>query len=172
TEALQREGYSSPAHTYSWGASAGGLLVGATLNLRPDLFNGVIAQVPFVDVINTMLDATIPLTTAEYDEWGDPRKKADYEYILQYSPYDNVRKARYPHLLVTAGLHDSQVQYWEAAKWVARIRKENPGSDRLVLLKTDLDSGHGGKAGRFQRLDLTADILSFLVGLERGLLEN
>jgi oligopeptidase B len=146
------------------GGSAGGLLVGAVLNRRPELFCGAVAQVPFVDVLTTMLDASLPLTTGEYDEWGDPRQAQFYDCILSYSPYDNVVAQAYPHLLVLAGLHDSQVQYWEPAKWVARLRARKT-DDRLLLLKTDLEAGHSGASGRFKRWRETAFIYSFLLRL-------
>ena len=146
------------------GGSAGGLLMGAVINMRPDLFHGVVAQVPFVDVMTTMLDTSIPLTTGEYDEWGDPNRKEDYEYMLSYSPYDNVTEQAYPHLLVTTGLHDSQVQYWEPAKWVAKLRRMKTGGNRL-LLKTNMDAGHGGASGRFRRYKELAFIYTFLLDL-------
>ena len=146
------------------GGSAGGLLMGAVINMRPELFKGVIAAVPFVDVVSTMLDDTIPLTTGEYDEWGNPNIKAQYEYILSYSPYDNVAEKAYPHLLVTAGLHDSQVQYWEPAKWVAKLR-ELKTDQNLLLMKTDMEAGHGGKTGRFKRFEDTAFEYAFLMDL-------
>ena len=165
TEHLHAKGTSTPAHTYAMGGSAGGLLVGAVMNLRPDLYQGIVAQVPFVDVVTTMLDASIPLTTAEYDEWGNPNDKAAYAYIKSYSPYDNVAAKAYPNVLVTTGLHDSEVQYWEPAKWVARLRKLNTGAS-LVLLKTEMAAGHGGKSGRFERLKLWALQYAFLLRLE------
>ena len=156
--------YTSPARLFAMGGSAGGLLLGAVLNLRPDLFHGAVAQVPFVDVVTTMLDESIPLTTGEYDEWGDPREARFYEYIRSYSPYDNVSARRYPHLLVMAGLHDSQVQYWEPAKWVARLRARK-ADDNLLLLRTNLDAGHGGASGRYERYRETALQYAFLLGL-------
>ena len=164
-EFLVGEGYTSPEHLYAQGGSAGGLLVGAVINLRPDLFHGAIAQVPFVDVITTMLDPSIPLTTSEYDEWGDPNVKEYYEYILAYSPYDNVEPKAYPHLLVTTGLHDSQVQYWEPAKWVARLRATKT-DDNLVLLKTNMEAGHGGTSGRLKGYKDTALEYAFILSLE------
>ncbi len=166
-EFLVREGRAGRARIYGYGGSAGGLLIGAVANLRPDLFHGLVAAVPFVDVVTTMLDDTIPLTTFEYEEWGNPHVKADYDYMLAYSPYDNVRAADYPHLLVLAGLHDSQVQYWEPAKWVAKLRATAVGRNRL-LLKTDLEAGHGGASGRFKRHQDTALIYAFLLGLAAG----
>ena len=132
--------------------------------MRPDLFRGVVARVPFVDVITTMLDESIPLTTGEYDEWGDPNVKEYYDYILSYSPYDNIEPKNYPNLLVTTGLHDSQVQYWEPAKWVAKLRAMRTDDNRL-LLKTNMDAGHGGASGRFRRYEETATIYSFVLDL-------
>jgi oligopeptidase B len=159
-------GYTSPAMLYAQGGSAGGLLMGAVVNLRPDLFHGVVAQVPFVDVVTTMLDASIPLTTSEYDEWGNPNDSTYYRYILSYSPYDNVTRRAYPNLLVTTGLHDSQVQYWEPAKWVARLRALKTDGNRLVL-KTNMEAGHGGASGRYQRYRETAFVYAFLIDLAR-----
>ena len=156
--------FTSPEKLFALGGSAGGLLMGAVINMRPELFKGVIAAVPFVDVVSTMLDDTIPLTTGEYDEWGNPNIKAQYEYILSYSPYDNVAEKAYPHLLVTAGLHDSQVQYWEPAKWVAKLR-ELKTDQNLLLMKTDMEAGHGGKTGRFKRFEDTAFEYAFLMDL-------
>lgn len=167
TESLHAQGFSSPAHTYAMGGSAGGLLMGAVMNLRPDLYRGIVAQVPFVDVVTTMLDASIPLTTAEYDEWGNPNQKAAYDYIKAYSPYDNVAAKAYPNLMVTTGLHDSQVQYWEPAKWVARLRKLKTDSN-LLLFKTEMAAGHGGKSGRFERLKLWALQYAFFLRFEPG----
>ena len=166
-EHLVTERYTAPERLYAMGGSAGGLLMGAVMNMRPDLFHGIVAQVPFVDVVTTMLDDTIPLTTGEYDEWGNPNERAAYEYIKSYSPYDNVRSTEYPHLLVMTGLHDSQVQYWEPAKWVARLRALKTG-DRLLLLKTNLDAGHGGASGRYQRYRETALQYAFLLELAGG----
>jgi oligopeptidase B len=167
-ETLGAKGYGDPEKVFALGASAGGLLVGAVLNQRPDRFLGAVAHVPFVDVVTTMLDESLPLTTSEYEEWGDPRIQEQYEYILSYSPYDNVRPVEYPHLLVTAGLHDSQVPYWEAAKWVAKLRATKT-DDRLLLLKTNLDAGHHGASGRFRRHRETALEYAFLLEvLEQG----
>jgi oligopeptidase B len=146
------------------GRSAGGLLMGAISNLRPDLFRGIVAEVPFVDVVTTMLDASIPLTTGEYDEWGDPNQKEYYDYMLSYSPYDNVESKAYPAMLITGGLHDSQVQYWEPAKWVAKLRELKTDNNRL-LLKTNMDAGHGGASGRFRRHHETAFSYVFLLNL-------
>jgi oligopeptidase B len=161
---LVAEGWADPERLYAQGGSAGGLLMGAVVNLRPELWDGVVAQVPFVDVITTMLDPDIPLTTGEYDEWGDPNDKTYYEYILSYSPYDNVVPANYPALLVTTGLHDSQVQYWEPAKWVAKLRAAKTDDD-VLLLKTNMEAGHGGTTGRFKSQRETAFIYSFLLDL-------
>jgi oligopeptidase B len=132
--------------------------------MAPELFHGVVADVPFVDVVTTMLDETIPLTTFEYDEWGNPNEQVAYEYMLSYSPYDNVVAQSYPHMLVLSGLHDSQVQYWEPAKWVARLRDRSTGSNRL-LLQTNMEAGHGGASGRFRRHRETALIYAFLLDL-------
>ena len=162
---LVDQGYTSPQHLYAEGGSAGGLLMGAVINMAPELYNGVIAAVPFVDVITTMLDPDIPLTTSEYDEWGDPNDKQDYDYILAYSPYDQVARKSYPNLLVTSGLHDSQVQYWEPTKWVAKLR-DYKTDDNLLLLKTDMQAGHSGKTGRFQYLEDLALEYGFLLTLE------
>jgi len=163
-EYLVRGGYTTSDRLFAQGGSAGGLLVGTVANMRPDLFRGIVAQVPFVDVVTTMLDESIPLTTGEYDEWGDPNKKEYYDYMLSYSPYDNVEAKAYPHLLVTTSLHDSQVQYWEPAKWVARLRAMKTDGNRL-LLKTNLAAGHGGASGRYQRYRDTAFIYAFVLDL-------
>ncbi len=163
-EHLIRHGYTTTEQLYAMGGSAGGLLMGAVLNMRPDLFHGVVAQVPFVDVVTTMLDTAIPLTTGEYDEWGDPNQKACYDAMLSYSPYDNVTEQAYPHVLVTTGLHDSQVQYWEPAKWVAKLRCLKTDRNR-VLLVTNMEAGHGGASGRFQRYKELAFIYTFLLDL-------
>ena len=163
-EFLIDQGYADQGRVFAYGGSAGGLLIGAVVNMRPDLFTGAVAAVPFVDVITTMLDDSIPLTTSEYDEWGDPNKKDYYDYILSYSPYDNVEAKAYPNLLVTTGLHDSQVQYWEPAKWVAKLRATKTG-DNLLILRTNMDAGHGGKSGRFRRYEETAFIYAFLLEL-------
>jgi oligopeptidase B len=164
-EHLVNQGYTSPGHLYAMGGSAGGLLVGAVINMRPDLFNGVVAAVPFVDVVTTMLDESIPLTTAEYDEWGNPNDSSYYRYMLSYSPYDNVAVTSYPALLVTTGLHDSQVQYWEPAKWVARLRVMKTDKNPLYLW-TNMDYGHGGASGRFERYRETALEYAFILDLE------
>ena len=163
-EHLVADAYTSPEHLYAMGGSAGGLLMGAVLNLRPDLFHGAVAQVPFVDVVTTMLDDSIPLTTGEYDEWGNPNDPTYYEYIKSYSPYDNVAAGPYPNLLVMTGLHDSQVQYWEPAKWVARLRLLKT-DDNLLVLKTNMDAGHGGASGRYQRYKELALQYVFLLEL-------
>ncbi len=163
-EHLKAEGYADPARMYAMGGSAGGLLVGAVMNMRPDLFDGVVAQVPFVDVMTTMLDDTIPLTTSEYDEWGNPNDKAYYDYMRSYSPYDNVTAQPYPNLLITTGLHDSQVQYWEPAKWAAKLRALRTDQNRLYL-HTDMGAGHGGASGRFDRYREVARDYTFLLDL-------
>lgn len=159
------ENFTTTEKIYSMGGSAGGLLMEAVINMEPELFNGVVAAVPFVDVVTTMLDETIPLTTGEYDEWGNPNIREHYDYILSYSPYDNIKPRNYPNLLVTTGLHDSQVQYWEPAKWVARLRDENL-SDNLILLKTNMKAGHSGASGRFRRYRETALDYAFLLKME------
>ena len=162
---LIEEGYTSPEHLYANGGSAGGLLMGAVINMAPELYHGVATRVPFVDVVTTMLDASIPLTTGEWNEWGNPADRGYYEYMKSYSPYDNVTAQDYPHILVTTGLHDSQVQYWEPAKWVAKLR-ELKTDDNLLLLKTDMQAGHSGKTGRFQSLEDTALYYAFFLALE------
>jgi len=161
-EYLCLENYTSPEKLFAMGESAGGLLMGAVINMRPDLFKGVVAAVPWVDVVTTMLDESIPLTTAEYDEWGNPNKREYYDYMLSYSPYDNVRAMDYPAMLVTTGLHDSQVQYWEPAKWVARIRAMKT-DDNILLLHTNMGAGHGGVSGRFRRYRETALEYAFIL---------
>ncbi len=168
-EFLVNNQYTSKAHLYANGGSAGGLLMGAVTNMAPELWKGVIAEVPFVDVVNTMLDESIPLTTNEFDEWGNPKEKVYYDYQKSYSPYENVQKKNYPHLLVTTGLHDSQVQYFEPAKWVARLRTMKTDQN-ILLLKTNMDYGHGGASGRFDYLKETALNFAFLLALE-GILE-
>ncbi len=162
---LIENNYTSPEHLYAKGGSAGGLLMGAVVNMAPEKFNGVIAGVPFVDVISTMMDETIPLTTNEFDEWGNPKNKKSYDYMLSYSPYDNVAEQEYPHMLVTTGLFDSQVQYWEPAKWVAKLRDKKT-DDNLLLLDTNMEAGHGGASGRFERYKETALEYAFLLKLE------
>jgi len=163
-EHLITEKFTSPSKLFTSGASAGGLLMGAVLNMRPDLFKGVIAGVPWVDVVTTMLDDSVPLTTSEYDEWGNPNNKEYYDYMLSYSPYDNVEAKDYPALLVTTGLHDSQVQYWEPAKWVAKLR-ELKTDDNILLLHTNMEAGHGGVSGRFRRYKETALEYAFMLDL-------
>ncbi len=162
---LIEQKYTSPKHLYCMGGSAGGLLIGAVVNMRPDLFNGAVAQVPFVDVVTTMLDESIPLTTGEFDEWGNPNDKTYYEYMLSYSPYDNVTKQAYPNILITTGYHDSQVQYFEPAKWVAKLRDNNSGNSKILFF-CEMEAGHGGKSGRFQRLREIALEYAFLLDLE------
>jgi len=163
-EHLVAQKYADPERVFAMGGSAGGLLMGAVVNMAPQLFKGVVTAVPFVDVITTMLDDSIPLTTSEYDEWGDPNEKQYYDYILSYSPYDNVEAKAYPNLLVTTGLHDSQVQYWEPAKWVAKLRELKTDKNRL-LLKTNMEAGHGGASGRFKRHRETALEYAFILDL-------
>jgi len=163
-EYLVRRGITAPGKLFASGGSAGGLLMGAVANLRPDLFRGIVAAVPFVDVVTTMLDPSIPLTTSEYDEWGDPNRSDFYDYMLSYSPYDNVRAKNYPALLVTTGLHDSQVQYFEPAKWVARLRALKTDNN-VLLLRTNMEAGHGGASGRFRRLKEVAFEYAFLLEL-------
>jgi oligopeptidase B len=158
--------YTSSEHLYAEGGSAGGLLMGAVVNLAPELYHGVIAQVPFVDVITTMLDETIPLTTGEYDEWGNPNLKKYYNYMMSYSPYDNVKKQNYPNIYVSTGLHDSQVQYWEPAKWVAKIRSMKTDNS-VLFLDTNMEAGHGGASGRFEAIKELAKEYSFLLDLEK-----
>jgi oligopeptidase B len=162
---LIAEGYTSSEHLYAMGGSAGGLLMGAVVNMAPELYNGVIAAVPFVDVVTTMLDDSIPLTTGEYDEWGNPNELEYYNYIKTYSPYDNVADHDYPNMLVTTGLHDSQVQYWEPAKWVAKLR-EYKTDDNILLLHTNMEAGHGGASGRFEALKEVAQEYAFILDLE------
>jgi len=166
TKYLISQGYTNSKQSYAYGGSAGGLLIGSVINLAPELYNGVISAVPFVDVVTTMLDESIPLTTGEYDEWGNPNEKEYYNYILSYSPYDNVSQINYPNLLVTTGLYDSQVQYWEPAKWVAKLR-ELKKDNNLLLLNTNMSSGHGGASGRFEALKEVAKEYAFLFDLEK-----
>ena len=165
SEFLIEKGYTSAQHLYAEGGSAGGLLMGAVINMRPDLYNGVIAQVPFVDVVTTMLDDTIPLTTGEYDEWGNPNEKEYYEYMKSYSPYDNVVAQDYPNLYISTGFHDSQVQYWEPAKWVAKLRALRTNNNQLFL-DTNMETGHGGASGRFESIKEVAKEYAFLLDLE------
>lgn len=163
-EYLIAEKYTTPEHLFASGGSAGGLLMGAVVNMRPDLFKGVIAAVPFVDVVTTMLDESIPLTTGEFDEWGNPKNPESYMYMLEYSPYDQVKPQNYPNMLVTTGFHDSQVQYWEPAKWVAKLR-ELKTDDNKLLLRTNMETGHGGTTGRFKVYRETAQEYAFLIDL-------
>ncbi len=164
TRALQSERVIDPERTYALGGSAGGLLMGVVVNLSPELYDGVIAAVPFVDIVTTMLDDSIPLTTGEYREWGNPNEKDAYEYMLSYSPYDNVSAQDYPNLLVTTGLHDSQVQYFEPAKWVARLRERRTDDNRL-LMRVNLEAGHGGASGRYRQYEETAQEFAFIIDL-------
>lgn len=163
-EFLIQEKYADPGKVFAMGASAGGLLMGAVVNMRPDLWKGVVAGVPWVDVITTMLDDSIPLTSGEWDEWGDPRDKEYYDYMLSYSPYDQVEAQDYPNMLVTTGLHDSQVQYWEPAKWVAKLR-DLKTDDNILLLHTNMEAGHGGQSGRFRQYRETALEYAFIFQL-------
>ena len=163
---LIEQKYTSPEHLYAEGGSAGGLLMGAIVNLAPELYHGIIAQVPFVDVITTMLDESIPLTTGEYDEWGNPNVKKYYNYMASYSPYDNVKKQKYPNMYVSTGLHDSQVQYWEPAKWVAKLRSIKM-DDSVLFLDTNMKAGHGGASGRFEAIKELAKEYCFLLDLEK-----
>lgn len=163
---LISENYTSPKHLYAMGGSAGGLLMGAIMNYEPEIFNGIVAQVPFVDVVTTMLDETIPLTTGEFDEWGNPKKKKYYDYMLSYSPYDNVEAKNYPNTLITTGFHDSQVQYWEPAKWTAKLR-DLKTDNNILIFKTDMKSGHGGASGRFESLKEDALEYAFLLMIDK-----
>ncbi len=167
TKILIKNGYADSKRVYAMGGSAGGLLMAVVINQVPELYRGVVAKVPFVDVLTTMLDPSIPLTTGEYDEWGDPAEQAVYFRLKSYSPYDNVKYQRYPNLLVTTGLYDSQVQYWEAAKWVAKLRQYKIGNT-VLLLKTNMKAGHGGKSGRFNRLKDTALEYAFILMLDNN----
>ncbi len=162
TRFLVRQGYADGKRVSAMGGSAGGLLVGAVSNMAPADYRAIVAQVPFVDVVTTMLDESIPLTTNEFDEWGNPKEKAYYDYMLSYSPYDNVARQAYPAMLVTTGLHDSQVQYWEPAKWVARLRARKTDANPL-LYRTTMEAGHGGKSGRFQRFREIAEEYAFIL---------
>lgn len=162
---LIEEKYTSQEHLYAQGGSAGGLLMGAVVNMAPELYKGILAAVPFVDVVSTMWDESIPLTTNEFDEWGNPKELESYEYMMSYSPYDNVAAQDYPNMLVTTGLFDSQVQYWEPAKWVAKLR-DMKTDDNTLILDTDMEAGHGGASGRFKRYKTTALQYAFLLDLE------
>lgn len=161
---LINQGFTKPEKMFAMGGSAGGLLVGAVANMAPELFKGIIANVPFVDVVTTMLDESIPLTTGEYDEWGNPNVKEYYDYMLSYSPYDNVERKAYPAMLVTTGLHDSQVQYWEPAKWVAKLR-ELKTDDNPLIFKVNMEVGHGGASGRFEPFHEVALEYAFMLSL-------
>jgi oligopeptidase B len=162
TRFLVREGYADPDRVFASGGSAGGLLIGAVANLAPQDYRALVAEVPFVDVVTTMLDESIPLTANEYEEWGDPRERELHDYMLAYSPYDNVSRQAYPAMLVTAGLWDSQVQYWEPAKWVARLRARKVDGNPL-LLRTTMEAGHGGRSGRFQQYREIAEQYAFIL---------
>ena len=164
TEALVAKGYGAKDKIFIEGGSAGGLLMGAVVNMRPDLYRGMVAQVPFVDVVTTMLDESIPLTTNEFDEWGNPKLKSYYKYMLSYSPYDNVKKQAYPAMFVSTGLYDSQVQYFEPAKWIAKLR-EMKANDNPLVFKINMEAGHGGKSGRFRRLHEVAEEYAFMLDL-------
>jgi len=166
SKSLVEQGYGDKQRLFAMGGSAGGLLMGAIINQAPELYKGIVAAVPFVDVVSTMLDESIPLTTGEYDEWGNPNDETYYHYILSYSPYDQVTAQDYPSMLVTTGLHDSQVQYWEPAKWVAKLR-ERKTDDNQLLLYTDMEAGHGGKSGRFKHFEDTAKEFAFLLNLAK-----
>lgn len=165
THGLVERGFGQPGRLYAMGGSAGGLLIGAVMNQQPELFNAIVAQVPFVDVVTTMLDDTLPLTLGEYDEWGNPHRLADYQQMKAYSPYDNIKPMRYPNLLVTTGLNDTQVQYWEPAKWIAKLRENQLGTGKLLLL-TDMQAGHGGKSGRLKRVENTALEYNFILAVD------
>ena len=165
-EFLIKKKYTQKEHLYAEGGSAGGLLMGAILNIKGNIFNGVIAAVPFVDVVSTMLDDTIPLTTFEYDEWGNPNEKKYFDYMLSYSPYDNVKKEDYPNILITSGFYDSQVQYWEPLKWIAKLRDYKIDKN-LLLLDMNMDAGHGGTTGRFKIYKEIALEYAFLFYLEK-----
>ena len=167
TQCLVDTGVTSTPQLVASGGSAGGLLMGAVANMRPDLFGAIVANVAFVDVVTTMLDESIPLTTFEYDEWGNPNEREFYEYMLSYSPYDNIAPVEYPPLFALAGLHDSQVQYWEPAKWVAKLRDVRTG-DAPLILRMNMDAGHGGASGRFARLEEIALEYAFMLGVVNG----
>jgi oligopeptidase B len=164
SEFLIAEGYTNKEKLFAQGGSAGGMLMGGIANMQPDLYKGIVAEVPFVDVVTTMLDDTIPLTTGEYDEWGNPNIKEYYDYMLSYSPYDNVERKAYPNMLVTTGLHDSQVQYFEPTKWVAKLR-DYKTDENLLLLHINMDTGHGGASGRFEAFKEVAMVYGFVLSL-------
>jgi oligopeptidase B len=168
SKALIDRKYTKKENLFAMGGSAGGLLMGAIINQAPELYKGIVAAVPFVDVVTTMLDESIPLTTGEFEEWGNPKNKSSYDYMLSYSPYDNVEKKKYPNMLITTGLHDSQVQYWEPAKWVAKLR-DYKTDENILLLHTDMTSGHGGASGRFSALKNTAMMYTFILDLAQKL---
>jgi oligopeptidase B len=161
-EFLVKEKWTTPAKLAIEGGSAGGLLVGAVANMRPDLFRAVVAQVPFVDIMNTMLDPDLPLTVTEYEQWGNPNEKAAFEYMLSYSPYENVGRKAYPRMLIRTGFHDTNVSYWEGAKWAAKLR-ENTTSGKPVLLMTNMESGHGGFSDRYKAIRERAEDFAFLI---------
>ena len=162
---LIENGFTSSDHLHCYGGSAGGLLVGAVINMEPKLWKSAVAAVPFVDVVSTMWDESIPLTTFEFNEWGNPKDQEFYDYILTYSPYDNIEKKEYPNLLITTGYWDSQVQYWEPAKWIAKLREHKTDDNRL-LMDCDMEVGHGGASGRFDRYKKVALVYAFLLDLE------
>jgi oligopeptidase B len=162
TESLVKQGYAAKGRVAALGGSAGGLLMGAVANMAPQDYKAMIAQVPFVDVVTTMLDESIPLTTGEFDEWGNPKNKPSYDYMLRYSPYDNVTAKAYPALFVGTGLWDSQVQYYEPAKWVAKLRATKTDANPL-LFRVNMEAGHGGKSGRFRRYRETAEFYAFML---------
>jgi len=162
TDHLVAQGYAAKDRVAAYGGSAGGLLMGAIANMAPDRYRAILSQVPFVDVVTTMLDPSIPLTTNEYDEWGNPEQKAAYDYMLSYSPYDNLRAQAYPATFVGTGLWDSQVQYWEPAKYVARLRDVDTGG-KPILFRTNMDAGHGGKSGRFRRYRELSEMYAFVL---------
>jgi len=166
TEYLVEKKYADAKKVYAMGGSAGGMLMGAVMNLRPELYHGIVAQVPFVDIVTTMLDSSLPLTTGEYEEWGNPNDPKYYKYMKSYSPYDNVTAKDYPNILVTTGLNDSQVAYWEPAKWVAKLREMRTNPSKLLLMKIEMEVGHGGKSGRFEYLKEKALEYAFLLKLE------
>ena len=162
---LIQQKYTSAEHLYAQGGSAGGLLMGVITNLAPELYNGIVSQVPFLDVVTTMLDESIPLTTGEFDEWGNPKNKEYYDYMLSYSPYDNLEAKDYPNILITSGFHDSQVQYWEPTKYVAKLRTLKTDK-KWLFLDTNMDAGHGGASGRYESLKEVAKVYAFLLDLE------
>jgi oligopeptidase B len=167
-EYLISSGLTSSDKLFAWGGSAGGLLMGAVSNMKPELYRGIISMVPFVDVVTTMLDESIPLTVGEFDEWGNPAEKEFYDYMKSYSPYDQLSQQKYPNMFISAGLHDGQVAYWEPAKYVAKLRElkresEGESESNLVVFRTDMDAGHGGSSGRFKRYEHYADAIAFVL---------